>query len=225
MAKKAELEADRIEYHQRLNLAKSHLAAQEYAKCISCALEACGFADGMMQFERKYEDREFKSIESVDLVLELCPLVLDSRSLASLETLLKEQRRIDRNTADDLSGRLREAQLQLLCVYRVLDCLERVADRSMDEMLARLGGQKKPWRKLIKGLEEVGLINLTDDGGNIRVSLITRMGSVVHAKCSSCGVIGRAEKRRFLGEIKCPKCRSSSLFVILEGNSAARQEE
>lgn len=224
MAKKAELEAHRVEYNQKLGQAKSHFAVGEYSKGTSLALEACNFADAMMQFERKYEDREFKSVESVDLVLRYCPLLLDYRALASLESLLKSQRRIDRNTAVDLAGGLRQAQARLQSVYRLLDSLERKGSASMEEIIVRLGGPQAPWRKLIKELEDIGIIRCTDHGGIGRVSLTTRMSELVHAKCSSCGVIGRAEKRKFLNEINCPKCRTLTLFVMLEENRSKRQE-
>lgn len=217
MAKKrAELEADRDEYDRLLAVANDAFASGDFSRGISTALRACDFVDSMMQFGRKYEDKEFENIEVIDLLLEYCPLVMDKKSLATLDCLLKTQRRIDRNSTVDISRQLASAWARMWDAHKLWNELESAQKARYLELPSLIRGDSGGRRKILNSWGKLGLLTSRPGSGSSFVKLATRMGESVSGKCPSCGVIGKAAKRKLLTEVVCPKCRATVTFVILD---------
>ena len=107
MAKtKAELKSDQDNYHHLLKNARVALSEQRVKDAIDLAKSTWPYIDGMMQFEQRYENREFTTVEGVAIVLRNAPLVFDRQTLNELAELLKSKRRIDKNASDDLAAQL-----------------------------------------------------------------------------------------------------------------------
>jgi hypothetical protein len=213
--KKAEMESHQAEYHALIS--QTRLALQEglYAKAVELASSSWDFIDGMMQYERKYEGKEFDSVEGIDIVLEFAPLLFNFQSLDKLELLLKSQRRIDKHASDDLADRLSKARTRMWEAHRLWNHLERVSESNQEEFCSELGGDQTVWRTIAETWEEMGLIRRTPDGRSHRVALKTRMDEPVVAKCPSCAAIAKARKAKLLEEVTCPKCERAVVFVIL----------
>ena len=84
------------------------------------------FVDGMMQFERNYEhkdreDKDHEKIEAIDIVLRFAPMLFEHELLNKLEDMLKNQRRIDRNTTEDLSVKHARANAAHVGITQGLD--------------------------------------------------------------------------------------------------------
>lgn len=219
--KKADMEFHQGEYLSLMRQVREAQRQGLYRRAIELALATWEHVDGMMQYERKYRDASFDSIESIDFVLRFAPLLFDFPSLHSLEVLLKRQKRIERDTSDDLGARLEQARGLMAEAHRMWTHLERNPDARQDELATILGGDQRRWRSMAEAWEAMSLLRRTPDGGSYRLALSTRMGEVVSAKCSSCGGKADAPKAMFLEMLRCPHCRSTAHFVILSDQVSA----
>jgi hypothetical protein len=129
---KAEMEGHHAAYHEiiaRVRIAQSEGMCRE---AVLLALSSLGHVDGMMQYERRYEEKEFASIESIDVILRYAPVLFDFQSLDGLASVLKEKKRIDRDASDDLGARLSEARTLMWDARRMWNHLEEHAEVRQD---------------------------------------------------------------------------------------------
>ena len=192
--KKEEMGQHRMEYDALMGAARAALQEGLYRDAVEAALSAWDHIDGMMQYERKYGDRDFDSIEAIDLVLRYAPLLLDSSALAKLESLLKTQRRIDKNTSESLADKLAKAESRIWDAHKLWDYLEGHAETRQDELRQILGGDQDEWRSTAEAWEKMRLARRTPEDRSYRLALSTRMGEVVSGKCPSCGAVAEAPK-------------------------------
>ena len=223
--KKAEMEAHHVQYHALMDRAR--LAEQKglYRTAVQAALDSWDHIDGMMQYERKYEKKEFSSIPAIDMVLNYAPLLFDSRSLDSLENLLKESRRIGRDTVEDLGQKLEKARDRMWQNCRLWDYLEMHPGTRQDMLRGVLGGRQDEWRSVAEDWEKMGLLVRTLQGDAYTLAISTRMGQIVKGKCPSCGAIAERPKALFLENLPCRDCGASVSFVILPENPPADAKE
>lgn len=222
---KPELEKHSDEYHALM--ARARAAEQQGLVCeaVEVALSSWQYIDGMMQYERKYEDEEFASVEAIDIVLEHAPLLLDFQSLDRLEVLLKDFRRIDKNTSESLADKLANGRALMWDAHRLWDHLEQHPEARQDQLRQILGGDQNKWRSIAETWENMGLVRRTPEGGSYRLALSTRMEEVVSAKCSSCGAVAKAPKAMFFEQQPCPRCGATVHFVLLCKDTAAGTRE
>lgn len=213
--KKAELEHDAAQYASLME--QSRIAEKEgrYRSAVTIALSAWDFIDGMMEFERRFNKRDFASIGAIDVVLKYAPLILDFHSLKRLETLLKESRRIERDTSDDIGSKLDAAREQMWKVHKLWDFLDRNPDAHQDDLRRKLGGVQDDWKSLVTTLDNLGLVQRKADGNSYRLDLRTRLGRIVRAKCPSCGATTEAPKAMLLEPTRCPECGNPVWMVLL----------
>lgn len=223
--KKAEMEAHREKYRALMGDARAAQQDGLYHKAVELALSSWDHVDGMMQYERRFEEKEFESIEGIDTVLKYAPLLLDFNNLDRLESLLKSQRRIDRNTSESLTEKLGKARALMWDVHHLWDHLEQHPGARQDELRQILGGDQDQWRLVAETWEKMGLVRRTPEGRSYRLSLCTRMGEVISGKCPKCGAFSEAPKAMLLEELACPKCRASVLFVMLSKGATATRKE
>lgn len=213
--KKADMEWHHAEYARLMGLARAAQRQGLHRDAVSFALATWDHIDGMMQFARKYEERAFTSVESLDLVLKWTPPLLDFESLNSLESLLERQRRIERDTTDDMGARLEQAKLNMSDAHRLWGYIENHPQCRQDSLASVLGGDQRRWRAIAEAWDELGLITRTADRASYLLSLGLRLGQVVWAKCSACGHKAEAPKAMFLEDVQCHRCRQKRSFVIL----------
>ncbi len=213
--KKAEMEEHRNAYHDLVSRARAAESAGSHRRAVELAMSCWDHIDGMMQYERKYEDAEFKSIAAIDIVLKHAPLLLDLSSLSRLESLLKECRRIEKQTSVDLVKKLGQAQSLMWDAHRAWDYLEFHPEATQDGLYEDLGGDRRQWDRILIAWETMGLVQRSDEGRHHHLALCTRMGKVVGARCPSCGSRTEAPKAMFLEELSCPTCNTRGMFVIL----------
>lgn len=223
--KKAEMEQHRAEYHALMSKARSARLEGLYREAVDAALSSWEFIDGMMQYERRYEHKEFDGIEGINVVLEFAPLLLDFDSLGKLDSLLKNYRRIDKNTSESLRDRLEKGRSLMRDVHRMWDHLEQNPGARQDELSQTLGGEQQQWQSVAEDWEKMGLLRRTPDRGSYRLALATRMGEVVPAKCSACGVVEMAPKSMFLENTTCPHCKATISFVLIASKASSDAKE
>ncbi|HVP11023.1 MAG TPA: hypothetical protein VMV94_07530, partial [Phycisphaerae bacterium] len=122
---KAEMEAHRAQYYELIAKARAARQDGRYREAVELAMSSWEYVDGMMQYERKYEDKEFNSVEGIDVVLKYAPLLFDLDSLNRLEDLLKDRRRIERDTSADMGDKLAKATAMMWEARRMWNYLER----------------------------------------------------------------------------------------------------
>ncbi|MEX2119396.1 MAG: hypothetical protein WD847_07365 [Pirellulales bacterium] len=212
---KADMETDQAEYYALVARARAAQREGRYREAVELAVSSWDHIDGMMRYERKYADKQFVSIEGIEVVLRYAPLLFDFDSLNGLEALLRSQRRIEKNTSGGLADKLSKARGLMWDAHRLWVHLEEHVEVRQDELRRALQGDQERWRAVAEAWDTMELIRRTPEGGSYRLSLITRMDERVLAKCSSCGVVAKASKIKFLGAVECPKCGATAMFVIL----------
>lgn len=223
--RKAELEHYRVEYRALMAKARSAERQGLYRRAVEFALASFPHIDKMMQYERTYEEKEFASIEGVDMILKYAPLLLDFASLDTLESLLKKCRRIEKNTSQSLADKLAKARALMWDAHRLWDHVERNPEARQDELRRVLGGDQDKWRTLAHAWENMGLVRRTPEGSSYRLAISTRMAEVVSGKCPCCGSVSAAPKAMLLEQSRCPKCQENVLFVMVTGESATATKE
>lgn len=186
-----------------------------YADAVRSAFEAWQHVDGMMQYARKYHEREFDSIEAIDCVLKYAPFLFDSTSLHVLETVLKTHKRIEKNTSVSIGDRLAAARSLLRQAHALWNYLEDNPDSRQDQLGRVLQGKQDQWRYIAESWERMGLLVREKEGRSYRLSLRTRMGAVTTGKCPKCGSEQEAPKAMLLEETECPDCGAVVFFVLL----------
>jgi len=192
----------------------------QHAEAIRLALAACAYVDGMMQYARRYEDAEIDSVEAIDIILACAPLIFHTEGLDAVCALLKEQRRVERNTAADMGERLEKAQELMGDAYRLWKHLEQHPGMRQDQLRETLGGEQGRWRRLAEEWEEMGIVRREAEGGSYRLTLTVSLDDVVKGKCSECGAVCEDAKVAFLRERACARCGQAAWFVILVPEAA-----
>jgi hypothetical protein len=216
MAKtKAEMQSDHEAYESLMVRANVWEGQGLYRAAVEAALAAWPHVDGMMQYGKKYGGKEFASVLAIEMVLKYAPLMLDYRSLDTLEQLLKEYKRIERDTADDMGKKLADARARMWANHQLWGHLMTNPGARQDELRRILGGEQDYWRWVAESWEKMGLLGRTGEGLSYRLALLTRMGQVVSGKCPACGDVEEAPKAMLLETMNCPGCGVAVMFVIL----------
>lgn len=221
---KAELEAHRERYHAIISQARTALADGLYSKAVDLASSSWQYVDGMMQYERRYEDEEFDSIEAIDIVLQFAPLLFKSDRLEELASLLKSQRRIDKNASDDLAAKLADARTRMWDAHRLWDHLERHSLVRQNDLRSALGGDQNHWRGLVESWGRMRIIRRQLVEGSHHLSFVTKLDETSDAKCFSCGALCNGPKRDFLRARSCTNCRQTSAFILLAASNRGATE-
>jgi len=223
--KKAEKQTHRDRYAALIREAREAERAGLYRLGVEKALATWEHIDGMMQYARQFEKTEFDSVQGIDMILKYAPLLLDFPSLDKLEALLKENRRIDRNTSESLADKLAAARRAMWDNHRLWEHIERKPGTRQNALRQDLGGEQDVWRAVVEAWEKMGLVRRSPEGGSYRLSLSTRLGEVVRAKCPACGEVAEAPKGMFLEETRCPDCSASVRFVFMQPESLLKDKE
>lgn len=219
---KADLQAAQAAYDKLIASARAAESQGRFAEAVATAMQAWEYVEDMMRFRRRYEDRAFKSVPCVDLVLRHAPFLMDKGVLDRLGELLRACKSIDRHSSDDLAQRLADARALLWQVHRLWGFIEQYPGTRCDELCERLGGSQKEWRTIAERLTAMGLVRQEGDGGSCRVSLATCMDDRIRGKCPRCGAIAEASKSAFLVEQSCPGCKAVVQFVIRDAGASRR---
>jgi hypothetical protein len=186
-----------------------------YRVAIDAAMEALPFIDGMMQYAQKYLSEDVATIGAIEMVVYYSPLLLDSQTLDSLESLLETRRRIERNSAEDLGEKVEKARGRIWDNHRLWSRVEANPGCRQDELRDVLGGEQQYWRSVAESWEHMGLVRRVADRGSYLLFLATRTGQVVSGKCPACGHVAEAPKGMFFENMSCPQCKADVLFVLL----------
>lgn len=223
--KKAEMEAHQQKYHANIRKARGAKRKGSFQEAIEFSKLSWDHIDGMMRYERKYEDKAFKSIEGIDIVLKHAPYLFDFQSLDDLEALLRSQKRIEKNTSLNLNNTLEAARKVMWDAHRVWSQLERAGELQKEKLLQILGGDNDNWQSMAESWYEMGLIRRWSEDDSYRIALVTRMDEATTGKCPSCGVLAKAPKSAFLITQTCPKCKVNGSFVILTNEAVSESKE
>ena len=210
---KAELAARAAAYRSKLEAARAAEAQGLYRDVLRHAIAASEDVDGMLQFAKKYENRKPEKIEAIDLVLKYAALLLDLKTLGACEEFLRRSRLLERPGMAEAMKAAIDAMWQN---HRLWNLMERSSDVRQDQLPYKLGGEAAGWREVVESWEKTGLISRERIGRTFLLTLSTRLGQVVSAKCSHCGKISEAPKAMFLEPLDCPACGAQSDFVLVE---------
>ena len=217
--KKAELEQHDNAYQALMYKANAALRSNLYREAIEFAVSAWDYIDGMIQYQRKFADKEVTSIQAIDIVLHYAPLLMDLETLNRLETLLHSQKRIAKSTGIDWDSRLSRARAVMWEGHQFWTHLEEHGTVDESSLADLHGGQCKHWLPIAEGWIEMGLVFRLRAANKSLLSLVTDLNRPVLAKCPSCAAVLRP-KSRCLEEHHCPKCHKKHTFVVLAKSPA-----
>ncbi len=211
---KAELAAAAQTYDAIVRASRAAESAGDYAAAVRTAASAWEHLEGMMQYRRKYEQLDFRSVPCIDMVLKHAPLVLDHEVLDTLSDLLKKRKAIDRNASDDLAQRVVAAKALMRTAHRLWDHIETQDDFMQSRLRATLGGEQDQWRWIAERWESMGLLRRQRERNSYRLALVTDLDDSVNAKCFECGAIATGRKGDFLGGFHCLECERTTSFSL-----------
>jgi hypothetical protein len=209
------MEEEWSKYREIISAATASEQQELYQNAIALAKSSWPHIDGMMQFERKRLGHEWVRVEGIELVLKYAPLFFDFESLDAIETLLKAERRIAKNSVGNLSNGVAAARLLMFDAYRVWNYLERLPAGSADDSGNSHFFAADVAASVIQFWEKLDVVRRATSERLTRFGLSTRMDEQVCAKCPSCGVLAKTTKAKFLRERDCPKCQHTVVFVLL----------
>lgn len=223
MPTKSELQADRDRYYEWLTIARNERARGNFGKAIDRSLVAFPYIDGMMQFERKYEprsdaSRDHESIEAIDIVLDYSPYLFRFDAISSVRQLLDKQRRIDRNTTEDLRAKLASATRLMWELRKLWTELEQAGRLESSIALDALRIERAFLTKdALNPWHACGV--LQHDPSRSYLELSTQMHAPWRGKCPKCGCVAKGPKRKLLEPVNCPKCKHSVTFTLISSAS------
>lgn len=213
--KKADMEWHYDSYKTCMERVETYKNQGLFAEALKQAFEAWEHVDGMMQYARRYKKHEFNDIEAINIVLEYAPLLFDYNSLNKLEEMLKQYKRIEKNTKVSMADLLSKARDLMGQAHKLWNYLERNHYAAQYALSNELGGKQKQWDSILKSWEKMDLVSQEGQGKDSQLNLQTRMGALIRGKCSKCGAFQEAPKAMFLEPTICPDCKEKVTFVIL----------
>jgi len=222
--KKAEMEEHARLYHSIMKkVSKLERVGLIHDATIS-AVSAWDHIDGMMQYENRYENKEFETIPAIEIVLRYAPMLFEFEMFDRLEKLLAQRRRIDNKTSTSLKDQLAIARDHLNDNHRLWNHIESQGPIKQRNLRQTLGGQQDYWRSVCETWELMGMVRRVPDAGSYQVSHTTRMGEIITGKCPKCGSTAEAPKSMLLEPMTCPKCKKSVSFVFLSPSDSSSPE-
>lgn len=220
MAKsKAELEIDACQHTALMNETRMLHASGKILPSVRMAVSAWPHVDGMLQYERRFGDRQAtRAIDSIDFVLSYAPVTFDAEALTELEGLLKSQRRIVKSASTDLVQRLVDAKTLMWSAYSVWTHLERYEGFDLQELESVLGHDIR-WHGVVQTWQHLGMVVCIDAGGRQIVRLATQLNGSLLACCGQCGVRRPMLLTEYLAPIDCQACGCSTFFVRADSST------
>jgi hypothetical protein len=218
--KKAELEAHSEQYASLMKDVRAAEGQGFFELAMKLAEEALEHVDAMMRYEERWNEREFQTVEAVEILLQYAPLLLDGPRLERVGELLKQSRRVEKNTSESLASKLDTARTQLWLCHRLWDALERNSGLSQAGLTRQCDIQQQKIGQILDRWEKMGLLVRTSREGDVGLELRTRLGCVIQARCHECGEITSGPKAAFLQRLECPECGMQSAFALLDESSS-----
>ena len=212
---KADLEFDHEEYLAALEQAQLAMRTADLADAVAHAVQSFEHVDGMMQFEKRYNDVESVAVDTVSLVIENAPLVFDNDALDKVESLLASKKRIERNAQGHLREKLAAAREAIREVGLVWDHIDRLQESTDAREWFAIPCKTARWRFIVSAWSAMGIIRPVERDGADAFEWVTRMDAATRAKCSSCGTLAKGPRVRLLEPAVCPACRQKVSFVLV----------
>jgi hypothetical protein len=215
--KKSDMEAHHAAYQAHSKEAHAAEQGGMYKAAIGHAKAGWPHAEGFVHYVRKVEEREPGDLRAFHLVLKYAPLLLDYRTLDDLGKFAEEHKRSQVIAALGLGDLVSAARQRMLANHRLWSYLQDKGDVVQSQLRTLLGGEQEDWRETAETWSEMGLLDRTPlpGGGTYCLSLATRMGQLIPAKCPQCGHVAEAPKAMFLEPMTCPECDAKVSFVLL----------
>jgi hypothetical protein len=207
MAKtKTELQQDQADYDRLHAAAHDAVARADFDAALDHCIESLKHVAGMMQFEKRWENRQFRSVETIDLLLRYAPVLQRRDCLDALATVLDTDRRIDRLASADLASLLVEAESRIRRVSQLIDLFSDLGQVEPQTLAARYGGADEEWRALAATLEHVNYLTKVQTGDRVELRRRTNLARPVAGKCRHCGTIALASFGELLDCLVCRSC-------------------
>lgn len=222
--KKVEMEEHNRQYLRAVQEVSSMVREGCVRDAIDRAKASWQHIDGMLQFEKKYAEGDRTTVKTIDICMAYAPMLFDSQTLDEVGSLLKDCRRIEKNTSVDLSDTLSESKEIMWIAHRLWEQMEQSGNVDPETLTKTLGVKKKRWARIIDAWEKMGLVRRFVTDGHDFLALATQLGEVVPGKCPQCGERAQAPKAMFFEELTCSSCDNKDLFVILASEAETDSE-
>ncbi|MFT3882934.1 MAG: hypothetical protein QM703_25170 [Gemmatales bacterium] len=210
MATKAELEWQRTAFRTYVAQSKEALSQHQYSNAIELAIQSFAFIDGMIQYERRYEQVEDQPYPTIKTVLSYSPVLFRWKAIDEVERLLDSTKRIEKNSQIDWRAKIDHSRRLLGHALETWTNIHARNSATYD------GDQNRRIERvfILSTWENMGYVTKPNENGDLH-SFVSNMEMRTRAKCKYCGDVCDATKATFLADIKCLKCGVTNLFVIL----------
>jgi hypothetical protein len=215
MATKAALEIAAERYSQLHEAAAQLAEKRDFLGAVNCASESLHLIPPMMQFERKYNSREFDSVETIDLILTFAPPLFLIDALDKVGEVLGEFRAIERNTDADMASKLSHARSVMQMARGLWTLAERKEAFTSDDAWEQFGGNDEVAMSVVQVWTDVRAIIPTATTPPLQWRLVSPFHDNCRCKCPSCGATGKGLLQFAMQETICPGCKNGVTFVIL----------
>lgn len=217
MAKsKAELEQDYMIY---IALREQWLDAEQHSdwkRALESAIQALQYVDSMVRYARRYEKADLQSIEAIDLIVRLAPLLFEHEKLDALEALIEGNRSLERFTSESLADKLKKARHRMRIARRLWNQLESQAEHQQVRPSPSPATIEAQEREILEEWCRMGLVRRLPEGSAHPFMLVTSLAQIIRGKCPQCGAVVRASKGVLLEPRQCPRCARQVAFVLMD---------
>lgn len=203
-------------YGHYLSQAKKEIAAGNCYLAIQSCVASFEYINLMMQHEQKQNDRQFETIETIEIVLNYAPALFDTESLASLAKILKTQKRIDKHATDDLAAKTKTALEIIAVAHKIWNELENNNLYDLPQLLVHVDSEyRERIEEIVQIWTSLGYVQLRQQANKLFPTIPLPQEVMMKGKCPHCGVVVNGKKYHFWRANNCPKCRTESFFVIV----------
>jgi hypothetical protein len=212
---KAELEWQFNQFTLHAQQCESYHRAGAFFGSLEAAAASLSFADGMLQYSKRFGNGNPKSLATADYIVYYAPLLFHRASLQRLDDCVSASRRLAKGETWDYTNAVLAARQRMELARTLWNALEEHGELGQRELTAIFGSPDRSIQHISKAWTEIAIIAPVPDRGDGSFQFTTSLGRPCDAKCANCGAVTTAPKSIFLEESECPACRTSTHFVLI----------
>lgn len=209
------MESAAASYASLCEEAERHLSAGDAEAAVRASVSAITHLDGAMRFAGKYEGATFSIPRCVEIIGRYAPVRLHREAVDAVRSLVKERRRIERESSESIADYMDQAEEVLFGVYRALSSFGHRRALEESVFLRALEGSSGESKNTLELLLASGVVSRSDAGAE-ELRIESRLGERWIAACFECGVSVIGAKREFFVMQVCPRCSVESDFVLIK---------
>lgn len=212
---KADLEFQFHQFTSHAQQCEAYHRAGDFLHSLQVAGASLSFADGMLQYSKRFGSGPPKNICTAEYIMQYAPLLFHRLSLEQLDDSISASRRVAKGETWDYTHAVSMARAQMNRSRSLWNALEERGELRAQDIKTIFGNAAASTLQTAKLWMDIGLISPVSDCGSNTFRLATSLGRPCSGKCANCGEVSTAPKSLLLEETNCPNCGTSTHFVLI----------